>query len=385
MITTVQSIAKLKQLFLEIFLNKTNKVSDISDNSVINATAYGVSKVAQKCMKDIAIIESHIFPDSAYGAYLDSAATLFGAPVRGTALGSSTYLRLVAAPGTVYIQNTNVFQNYNGIQFNLEGNVTVGAFGFIYAKVRSVDTGVKTNVDPNTVISVVPEPVGHIGVTNEYIATGGSDTEDDELFRMRIKKHLNILARNTNEYFLEVFRLTNPNILKLLNLGINENGLREIGIVTQNGISLSQGELDAILAASQDYFCMTDINNFGGTIGILLVNAEWHEINLDFRIQILSSYDTDTVRKDIQVALTKFLDFRYWVNGAKVQWDELMQVMKTINGVKYVPDEYFSPRIDIVPAVNKLPRIKGFIMRDMSGNIIADSSNVLTPVFYQYI
>ena len=62
-----------------------------------------------------------------------------------------------------------------------------------------------------------------------------------------------------------------------------------------------------------------------------------------------------------------------------------MQIIKTVRGVKYVPDEYFSPRIDIIPAVNKLPRIKGFIMRDMAGNIIADSSNVLTPVFYQYI
>jgi hypothetical protein len=383
MITTIQSIAKLKQLFLEIFLNKTSKVSDVSDNSVINATAYGVSKVAQKCMKDIAIVESHIFPDSAYGAYLDSAATLFGAPARGGALGSSTYLRIIATPGTVYIANTNVFSNYNGIQFNLEASVTVGDFGFVYAKVRSTDTGTKTNVDPNSIISVSPEPVGHIGVTNEYISIGGSDVESDELFRMRIKKHLNILARNTTEYLTEVFRRFNANILRLLNLGINETGQRVIGVVTQNGINLSGTELDDLLEYAKDYFCLTDLNKFGNTIGITLNNAEWFTIDMDFRVQILSNYDVNAVRKDIQVNLTKYLDFRTWENNVKVQWDDLLQIVKTTKGVKYVPDEYFIPNTDKLPPVNKLPRIKGFILRDMAGNIISDSNNVLTPVFYQ--
>ena len=101
MITKVLTVEQLKQIFLEIFINKTDKVSDISDNSVLNATAYGVSKVAQKCMKDIAIVESHIFPDSASGIYLDNSATLFGAEPRITSgVGSSTHLRVVAEPGT---------------------------------------------------------------------------------------------------------------------------------------------------------------------------------------------------------------------------------------------------------------------------------------------
>lgn len=385
MITTIQSIAKLKQLFLEIFLNKTSKVSDVSDNSVVNATAYGVAKVAQKAMKDIAIVESHIFPNSAYGSHLDSAATMFGAPERGSALGSSTYLRIVANPGTQYVANTNVFSNYNGVQFNLEENVTVGAFGFIYAKVRSVDTGSKTNVDPNSVISVVPEPAGHIGVTNEYVSTGGLDNEDDEIFRMRISKHLNILARNTTEYLTEVFRRSNPNILRLLNLGNNELGLRTIGIVTQNGIDLSPTELDDLLESTKGYFCFTDLNQFGNTIGIALTNAEWFPIDMDFRVQILNNYDPNAVRKDIQINLAKSLDFRTWQKDTKVQWDDLMQVIKTTIGVKYVPDEYFIPAIDLLPPVNKLPRIRGFIMRDISGNVISDSNGILTPVFYQSI
>lgn len=385
MITTIQTLTQLKQLFLEIFINKTNKVSDISDNSVVNATAFGVSKVAQKCMKDIAIVESHIFPDSAYGAYLDSSATLFGAPARGGALGSSTYLRLVATPGTQYIANTQFFNNYNGIQFELEASVTIDSFGFAYAKVRSVDTGSKTNVDPNTIITVSPQPTGHIGVTNEYMATGGSDAEDDELFRQRIKKHLNILAKNTLEYFTEVFRLTNPNVLRLLNIGTNEDGNRVIAIVTQNGIDLTQNELDDLLTATKDFFCLTDLDQFGNTIGIVLTNATWFNVDIDFRVQILTNYDTDQVRKDIQVNLTKYLDFRFWKNNQRVDWANLLQIVRSTVGVKNVPDTNFFPQVDLLPTINNLPRVRGFIMRDLAGNIIVDSGNVLTPVFYPIV
>ena len=47
MLTKVTSRSKLKQLFLELFVNKTDKATDVSDNSVTNAVAYGVATVAQ--------------------------------------------------------------------------------------------------------------------------------------------------------------------------------------------------------------------------------------------------------------------------------------------------------------------------------------------------
>lgn len=51
----------LKNLWAELLLNKTDKVSDISDNSVLNAVAFANAKVAQKAIKDIAIVESQLF------------------------------------------------------------------------------------------------------------------------------------------------------------------------------------------------------------------------------------------------------------------------------------------------------------------------------------
>lgn len=382
MITTLNTLSELKQLANEIFLNKTDKVSDISDNSVLSATMYAIAKVAQKCQKDIAIVESHIFPDSATGENLDNSAVLFGIPERKTASGSSTYLRIAADQGTIYLASTHIFTNYNGIQFQLEEDVTIGTQGYAYAKVRSVDSGSKTNVDPNSVIVVSPEPVGHGAVTNEYRAEYGADAESDELFRQRIKKHLNILSRNTLDYFTEVFRGENQDILRLFNLGLNELGQRVLAIATVNGQDLSQTELDDLLSNTKDFFCLSDLSRFGESVGIKLQNVEYTLVDIDFRVQIMDNYNVDDVRKQIQVNITKYLDFRIWEDGQKVEWDNLLQIVKDTEGVRYVPDNVFIPNVDKQVTPNTLPRIRGFIMRDLSGNIISDSQGVLTPVFY---
>lgn len=57
---TANTIANLKNLWIEMFLNKTDRVSNIADGSVLNGVAYGTAKVAQKAIKDIAIVEAQI-------------------------------------------------------------------------------------------------------------------------------------------------------------------------------------------------------------------------------------------------------------------------------------------------------------------------------------
>ena len=65
MITKIIPVNELKQMFLEIFLNKTDKVNDVSQESVLNGFAFGCAKVGQKCLVNQAIVEGHIFPDTA--------------------------------------------------------------------------------------------------------------------------------------------------------------------------------------------------------------------------------------------------------------------------------------------------------------------------------
>lgn len=382
---TSATITNLKNLFIEMFLDKTAKVSNVADGSVVNATAFGVAKVAQKAMKDIAIKEAQIFPDTATGAYLDKAAALYGVSPRKGALGSSTYIRVSADPGTVY--DTSVtFVNKNGIRFQVDEALTVGESGYGYVKVRSVNAGYSTNVPPNSITNVSPQPQGHIECTNEYYAIGGRDSEDDETFRIRIKNNLNILSKNTIEYWTQTLSNIDDRVLKVMSAGLDEKGIYNLYVVSQNGIFFTEEELDTLLESAQGYFGISELNIEGKVVGIGIKNIDWFyvgsERGLDFRVQLQPDYDVSTVRQNIQVNLTKYLDFRFWTPGKIVEWDDLLDIVKKTDGVKYVPDEYFFPYYDQQVPANQLPRIRGFVMRDQDGNILYDSDSNLSPLFY---
>ena len=386
MITKVNNtISTLKNLWVEMFLNKTNKVSNISDGSVLNAVAFGTAKVAQKAIKDIAIVEAQIFPMSATGEYLDKSAALFGVSPRKQALGSSTYVRVYAQPGTQYPIGT-IFIAKNGVRFTVDQEYTVDKSGYGYVSVRSTITGVVSNVEANSITQVSPRPLTHIECTNEYAAVGGRDYEDDETFRNRILNYNNKLSEETVESWTQKFQDLNPNILRVMNVGLGEDGKIHIYLVTQNGSFFTDDELQTLLEQSAPFFGLTEINLSGESVGIVLENAKWMivggEAGVDFRVELQPDYDIATVRKNIQVALTKYLDFRFWDTGRTVQWDDLLQVVKNSEGVKYVPDEYFSPYYDQEVPLNMLPRIKGFRMRDLEGNILYDAGSTLSNIFY---
>ena len=187
-------------IFIKTLLNNTDKVTKVTDHSVLEAHAEGVSKIAGKAEKDIILALSSLFPDNSYGDQLDICSDTFGVSTRFGSSGSSTYLRLVADVGTTYLAATNIFNSSKGIQFQLESDVTIGQFGFEYVKVRSIDVGVKTNVDSGSINSVNPQPIGHLYVINEYGAQYGRDVESDDLFRKRIKDGPNISSIGTSIY-----------------------------------------------------------------------------------------------------------------------------------------------------------------------------------------
>ena len=386
MITKIDNtIESLKSLWIELFLDKTNKVSNVADGSVLNATAYGTAKIAQKAIKDIAITEAKLFPDTAVGTYLDECAALYGVSPRKGALGSSTYVRVYANPDTVYTTDV-VFVNKNGIRFSVDKEVKVGSSGYAYVPVRSINAGSSTNVPPNSIVTVTPQPTGHIECTNEYYAIGGRDSEDDETFRIRIKNNNNRCSKGTQEYWTQILQDIDPRVLKVLNVGLGEDGIYELYIVSQNGIFFTEDELNALLEQSKDKFGIFELNLEGDVVGIAFKNAEWFYIGsergMDFRVDISSEYTIADVRRNIQVSLTKYLDFRFWEAGQIVQWDDLLDVVKKASGVRFVPDEFFFPNYDEAVPVNQLPRIREFVMRDLKGNILYDAGSTLSPLFY---
>jgi len=387
MITKLNNtISFLKNLWIETFINKTDKVSDITDNSVLNATAYATAKVAQKALKDVAIVEAQIFPEEASGEYLDRAATLFAATPRKGALGSSTYIRVYAKPGTTYTKGVNVFVSTNGVRFPIEETLIVGDSGYGYVKVKSESVGAFTNVDPNSIVTLTPIPNGHIECTNEYYAVGGRDEEDDEMFRIRILNHQNVYAEGTLEKLVQILQNIDSRVLKIMFVGVMEDSFIHIQIATQNGQELTYQELQTLLEGATPYFGVGDMIVSGRLMGIKFENASWYEVGgekgIDFRCELEAGYDIAAVRKNIQVGMTKYLDWRFWEPGRQVEWDNLLEITKNTEGVKYVADQDFYPKVDEPVSEWLLPRIKKFVMRDLEGNVLFDMENQFSPVFY---
>ena len=382
MITKITPVEELKQIFLEIFLNKTDKVSDVSDDSVLNAIAYGNAKLTQRTLTNQAIIEGHIFPDSAYGEYLDNLAAIRGVAPRFGAVGSTTYVRVMADEGTSYIAGIHTFTSTSGIVFDLEENGVVGINGYAYLKVRSQQSGLNTNVDALSINKVSPIPQGHISVINEYAATGGSDQESDTLFRERIKTNMNQMSRTTLSYLEQVFMKINPRVLRLHKGGIDSDGKFNLIVVSVNGQNFTTAEFDEILSKSEEYLSLSELLREGSDFALKLNNVDWLPVDIEFRADIDPAYDIDSVRKNIQIQMNKLFDYRFWKYGDKIEWENMLYAAKNVEGVRYVPDTHFYPQADVNVPKYRLPRVRSFIMRDLDGNIIEDNNGVLSDVFY---
>lgn len=381
-----QTSIERKLLFMETLINLADgKVTKVSPNSVLDGISGGVSKIASKAEKDIILAVSQLFPDSTSGAQLDQVSLNFGVASRFPSSGSSVYLRVVADPGTIYNQTLHIFQSTSGIQFQLEDSTfTVGVYGWGYIKVRSLVSGKQTNVGPLSITQVTPAPVGHKYVINEVQAIGGRDLETDEIFRIRIKDGANILARGPLAMLEQKFMSINSKVLKCYYNGITNSGKVRISIVTQNGMNLSNIEISQLLTESQDYFTFTEMRPFGTQFfGVELVNINWQPFDISFRLDYEVSVNLDDIRIEIQSKISKYIDFRFFDPAKqRVEWDNLLEIVKSCKGVKYVPDQYFFPNIDIAVDLHRLPRLRGFLMLDLDGDILQNFAGTLSPIYY---
>lgn len=382
MITRIIPIDTLKQIFVEILLNKTDKISDISNESVLNGIAYGCSKLAQRLLVNQGVVEGHLFPDTAYGDYLDNIAASRGIAPRFTAFGSTTYVRVQAAVGTTYSSGT-IFISSNGVQFVSTNSYTVGRNGYGYIKVNSIQGGASSNVDALTINTIENAPTGHIACTNEYAATGGRDNESDDDFRIRIKASANQLSRNTMAYLEQIFMKINSKVLRLHRGGVDEQGRICLIVVSINGQDFTEEEFNEILSQSEEYLSLNEINRQTVSgFSIKLMNPNWYPIDIDFRCDIDPAYDQSLVRRNMQIAVSKLFDYRYWNTGGKVEWENILYAIRNTDGVRYVSDAFFLPKNDINMTNYRLPRVRGFIVRDMDGGILSDNYSITSQFDY---
>ena len=156
-----------------------------------------------------------------------------------------------------------------------------------------------------------------------------------------------------------------------------------MAIATQNGIGLTPSELNDIETRASKYLSISDLKPYGTTSSLIeLRNMDFQPIDITFRVELLPSFNPDDIRKEIQIRFSKYLDFRFWTADKKVEWDELLSIAKNTTGVKAVPDTKFIPGKDVIIAKNKLPRIRSFLMLDLSGNVISNVAGSLNPNFF---
>lgn len=371
-------------IIIEALINETDVVSKIAPASALSGIAGGIAKIAAKAEKDIILALSQLFPDVSYGSQLDQVGFNLGTGPRFGALGSSTYVRVTAAPGTIYAAGINIFSSTEGPTFAIVTTTTVPQEGFAYIQVQSIATGSNQNVGPLTISSVSPAPSGHLSVVNEMQADYGRDLETDEQYRIRIQDGGNVLAKNTLAMIEQVAIATNNKVLKCWNYGVANNGQRVIAIVTQNGADLTQTELDVIKVYVGPFLALSDSQWNGTTYnGLQVRNTEYQPVDISFRVVLDNTANPDVVRQNIQIGISKYFDFRSF-DPAKdiVQWDRLLNIVQNTPGVKYAPDQYFFPDNDVAVSAFLLPRLRGFLMLNLDGTVISNQSGTLNPVYY---
>jgi len=375
---------ELEALGIETLINTTDKVTKVSDESVNRGLIRGNARTAKKALKDIALAVSHLFPDNASDTILDDVADDRGISPRFAAAQSSTYVRIVGSTGTFYQAGVNTISDNKGNVFDLENDVTIGVSGYEYVKVRSQQSGSSTNVASYTLVNINPIPSGHVGVINEYGATGGRDLEKDDEFKQRIKNGPDILARGTLQYLTQAFIKINSNVLRIIYEGVAANGKVVLSILTVNGIDLTSDELNTLLEQGGQYFSLTELNPIGTqSYGVELKNVDYYPIDVAFRFSLFTGASFDDVVISIQQKFQKYVDFRFWNSFEdKVIWTDLLSIVRNTSGVKQVPDNYFSPNLDITIPVNKFPRFRGFIVYDLQGNLLLNNSGTLQNIFY---
>lgn len=383
MFTELMTSDEIKQIISENFFNKTNKVTKIADNSNLNGFFFGLAKATQKALKDIGLIEASILPEEATGDLLDKIANWRGIAPRFGASGSSTYVRLVGTAGTAYLKTTHIFQSTSGIAFELDADTTIPSVGYTYAKVRSQDVGIKTKVDPLSITKLSPTPAGHSYVINEYRADGGRDAESDEDLLQRIIQGPNILAKDTLAYLTQALLKINENVLRVVYQGSNGLGKNVVSVISQNGIDFNNTELGAFQAAASKFFSFVDHRTYENkNTGLIFQNVTWFPIDVSLRVKLDVSLNPDDIRKEMQARMSKILDPRTWSSDKIFEWEDFLIAAKQTTGVEYLADVYFSPNKDMILPKNNIPRVRGFQMLDLDGNLISNSDGSLNPIYF---
>lgn len=373
--TKVSSITELKNIATEFILNKTNKLSKLSVGSIFNAVAYGIAKIGQKALREIAVIESQLFPEYAVGTTLDIVAKRYGIFSRFGANQSSVYIYLYANPGTIYDKTTCRFTSNDGVSFTLNNNITIDSNRYAYALATSIERGEKANVSPLSIVSCINAPTGHKFCINTFAAYGGRNVESDDEFRTRIENVNNSISTKTLEYLSQIALNFNSNILKFVHLGTYQ-GKTKLGIYTQSGSALSDSELTNLALQMREFLALSDISE-NLEQRVYFANVDYTPIDISMKISYMTDlYSIDDIYSAIQKKIISYVDYRYLNTENNISWIDLYELIKNTEGIIDINYGDFlinGGQNNVTINKSLLPRFRQMLIYDLNGNFLLDT------------
>ena len=144
---------------------------------------------AELCESILPQVIQIIFPDWAYGEYLDGHAKARGL-TRRAAIAATGEVTITGSVGAVIPQGTRFSTVAAGevpaVEYETTEAVTIGSGGTVTAPVVCTEAGSVGNTGPGTVILVSGRVPAITDVTNAAAITGGAPEESDEELRDRI-------------------------------------------------------------------------------------------------------------------------------------------------------------------------------------------------------
>lgn len=378
-----QTDSDREQILAEIFLSKQNKVTKISVGSVLSAFFSAIARLVGMVEKDLAIYMSRLYPDLAFGTYLDDCAEIFGITGRFSASPSNIYLCLFAEPGTIY-DTTITFQSLTGISFRLLNNVTIPNSGIAYVIALSTTTGQATNIDPFTITSLSTSPSGHLGVLNEGYAFGGQDNESDLSLRNRIKNAASTVSKDTISGLTQACIKINPLVYKIYNNGVTDSGKIDLRVLTSNGTLLTNNQLLNLQEQIRPHLSLRDVSFFNkSNTSVVFNNIDIYSIDISMQVQFSSSANIELVRRQMQIKINTFID-QYLFKLGTLQWEDVFALCRLIDNVDYIPIESFSWKEDFKIDRPQFPKLRSFILRDLNNNILTNNQSDFNQLYSSY-
>lgn len=336
------------------------------EGSDANALTAAIAAVGDDVTTQLVRAQAGMFLDSARGSLLERLVfdryNLTRNPA-AQALGSVVFTTTAPAPATVSIPKGTVLETADGRQFVTWAAATfpIGSTGPVTVEVRSVLPGADQQARKNTITSIVSQLTNRpddLVVTNPLATAGADDEEKDDKLRARARLFFTTARRGTLKAIeaaaLEVPGVSTANIYE----GIDTLGrpARYANLIIADAFTEDLIDLDPTPASYQTQSqvlanavadALTDVRAAGIYIQVQVASVTLQAVTLGLRF--LAGVNADLVALNARGSVAA------WINslrpGDDLLVDDMIRVLRKVNGLDVTGDEILSPAGDVVVPV----------------------------------